>query len=197
MVDHEGHVLHFGTLPQYVPDLVMELLDWVKNSDVHMLIRSCVFHYEFELIHPFADGNGRVGRLWHTLLLSKWNSAFAWLPVESIIHDRQQEYYEAINASNDAGESTVFIEFMLSTIKASLIDAIKTSDEMSDGKMDKAAMRWKLIEEFLKTHDYIMNADVRALCGVSAATANRILGSLVEEERLGKCHENGRWIYKA
>lgn len=71
VVDQEGHVLHFGTLPQYVPDLVMELLDWVKNSDVHMLIRSCVFHYEFELIHPFADGNGRVGRLWHTLLLSK------------------------------------------------------------------------------------------------------------------------------
>ena len=63
VVDQEGRVLHFGTLPQYVPDLVMELLDWVKNSDVHMLIRSCVFHYEFELIHPFADGNGRVGRL--------------------------------------------------------------------------------------------------------------------------------------
>lgn len=65
VVDQEGHVLHFGILPQYVPDLVMELLDWVKSSDVHMLIRSCVFHYEFELIHPFADGNGRVGRLWH------------------------------------------------------------------------------------------------------------------------------------
>ena len=133
VVDQEGHVLHFGTLPQYVPNLVMELLDWVKNSDVHMLIRSCVFHYEFELIHPFANGNGRVGRLWHTLLLSKWNPAFAWLPVESIIHDRQQEYYEAINASNNAGESTVFIEFMLSAIKASLMDAINTSDEMSDG----------------------------------------------------------------
>lgn len=59
VVDQEGHVLHFGTLPQYVPDLVMELLDWVKNSDVHMLIRSCVFHYELEMIHPFADGNGR------------------------------------------------------------------------------------------------------------------------------------------
>ena len=71
VVDQEGHVLHFGTLPQYVPDLVMELLDWVKSSDVHMLIRSCVLHYELELIHPFTDGNGRVGRLWHTLLLSK------------------------------------------------------------------------------------------------------------------------------
>ena len=119
VVDGEGHVLHFGTLPQYVPDLAMELLDWVKTSEVHMLILSCVFHYEFELIHPFADGNGRVGRLWHTLLLSKWNPDFAWLPVESIIHERQQEYYAAINASNDARESTVCIEFMLSSIKAS------------------------------------------------------------------------------
>ena len=196
VVDQEGRVLHFGTLPQYVPDLVMELLDWVKNSDVHMLIRSCVFHYEFELIHPFADGNGRVGRLWHTLLLSKWNPAFAWLPVESIIHDRQEEYYAAINASNDAGESTVFIEFMLSAIKASLIDAINASDEVSDGATDKATMRWKQIEKFLETHPYIMNADVRALCGVSAATANRILAGLAAEGKLVKYREGGHWAYK-
>ena len=195
VVDSEGHVLHFGTLPQYVPDLVLELLDWVKTSEVHMLIRSCVFHYELELIHPFADGNGRVGRLWHTLLLSKWNPAFAWLPVESIIHDRQPEYYAAINASNDAGESTVFIEFMLSAIKASLIETIKTSDGMSDGKMDKATLRWRKIEEFLKTHDYIMNADVRDLCGVSAATANRILAGLVLDGNLIKVHLGRHWKY--
>lgn len=196
VVDQEGHVLHFGTLPQYVPDLVMELLDWVKNSDVHMLIRSCVFHYEFELIHPFADGNGRVGRLWHTLLLSKWNPAFAWLPVESIIHDRQEAYYAAINASNDAGESTVFIEFMFSAIKVSLMDVINASDEMSDGAMDKATVRWKQIEKFLETHPFIMNADVRALCGVPAATANRILVGLAVEGKLFKCRENGHWAYK-
>lgn len=196
VVDQEGHVLHFGTLPQYVPNLVMELLDWVKNSDVHMLIRSCVFHYEFELIHPFANGNGRVGRLWHTLLLSKWNPAFAWLPEESMIHARQPEYYAAINASNDAGESTEFIEFMLSAIKASLIDAIYTSDEMSDGAMNKAAMRWRQIEKFLETHEFIMNADVRILCNVSAATANRILVGLAVEGKLFKCRENGHWVYK-
>ena len=196
VVDSEGHVLHFGTLPQYVPDLVMELLDWVKTSEVHMLIRSCVFHYEFELIHPFADGNGRVGRLWHTLLLSKWSPAFAWLPVESIIHDRQQEYYDAINASNDAGESTVFIEFMLSAIKTSLIEAINLSDEMSDEKLDKATLRWKRIQEYLKIHDYIMNADVRELCGVSAATANRILTNLATKNKIKKYHENGHWIYR-
>ena len=196
VVDQEVHVLHFGTLPQYVPDLVVELLNWAKHSGLHMLIRSCVFHYELELIHPFADGNGRVGRLWHTLLLSKWNSVFAWLPVESIIHDHQQEYYDAINASNDAGESTAFIEFMLSVIKASLIDAIHTSDAMSDGKMNKKTLRWQKIEQFLQTHEYIVNADVRELCGVSAATANRILAGLVEDKKLNKGWENGHWMYK-
>ena len=180
VVDSEGHVLHFGTLPQYVPDLVMELLDWVKNSPVHMLVRSCVFHYELELIHPFADGNGRIGRLWHTLLLSRWNSAFAWLPVESIIHDRQQEYYNAINASNNEGESTIFIEFMLSAIKMALTEAIQADT----GETDKDSMRWNDIKEYLKTHDYIMNADVRELLGVSSATANRILGKLVDQGKL-------------
>ena len=196
VVDQEGRVLHFGTLPQYVPDLVMELLKWVKDSDIHMLIRSCVFHYELELIHPFADGNGRIGRLWHTLLLSKWNPVFAWLPVESMIHARQPEYYAAINASNDAGESTVFIEFMLSTIKASLIDAINTSGGMSDETLDKATLRWRQIEKFLETHEFIMNADVRALCGVSAATANRILAGFAAEGNLVKYREGGHWAYK-
>ena len=196
VVDSEGHVLHFGTLPQYVPDLVMELLEWAKTSEIHMLIRSCVFHYELELIHPFADGNGRVGRLWHTLLLSKWNPAFAWLPVESIIHDRQQEYYAAINASNAAGESTLFIEFMLSAIKGSLMDAISASDEMNDGKIDKTTLRWNKIWGHLDTRDYITNADVRALCGVSSATANRLLAGLTVEGKLVRCRVGGHWAYR-
>ena len=177
-------------------DLVMELLKWTKASEVHMLIRSYVFHYELELIHPFADGNGCVGRLWHTLLLPKWNSGFAWLPVESIIHDRQQEYYDAINASNDAGESTVFIEFMLSAIEASLMDAISASDEMRDGKMDRSTFRWNKIQEYFKTPNYIMNADVRELCEVSAATANRILTGLASDGILIKYRESGHWAYK-
>lgn len=196
VVDQEGYVLHFGTLPQYVPNLVMELLNWAKHSDLHMLIRGCVFHYELELIHPFADGNGRVGRLWHTLLLSKWNPSFAWLPVESMIHDHQQEYYDAINASNNAGESTEFIEFMLSVIKAALVDAIKTSDILSDGKLDKAAIRWQKIEQFLQTHEYIMNADVRKLCDVSPATANRMLSGWVTADKLIKERKDGHWAYR-
>ena len=196
VVDSQGRVVHFGTLPQYVPGLVADLLDWVKASDLHMLIRSCVFHYEFELIHPFADGNGRVGRLWHTLLLSRWNPAFAWLPVESIIHDRQQEYYDAINASNHAGESTAFIEFMLSAILTALTETVSVSGDMSDVHSGKEELRWRQIESYLKGHGFIQNADVRALCGVSAATANRILAGLVASGRLVKVHAGKYWAYR-
>ena len=101
-----------------------------------------------------------------------------------------------MNGSNEPGESTAFIEFMLSAIKASLVEAIRTSDEMSDGKIDKATLRWNKIQEYLKTHDYIMNADVRELCGVSAATANRILSSFVEKGKLSKNRKGGHWAYK-
>ena len=97
------------------------------------------------------------------------------------IHVRQQEYDDAIDCSNDTWQSTVFIEFMISAIKASLMNAICTSDEISDGKMNKATLHWKQIEEHLKTHDYIMDADMRELCGVSAVTANRILAGMVLE----------------
>ena len=196
VVNQAGEIVHFGTLPQYVPETVTNLLEWVKSSELPMLIRGCVFHYEFELIHPFADGNGRTGRLWHTLLLSKWNPIFAWLPVESIVHDHQQEYYEAINNSNAAVSSTAFIEFMLSAIKASLMEAVNMSDGMSDAPKDKAAERWKQIEQFLERHEVIQNADVRQLCGVSAATANRILAKLAAEGKLVRCRESGHWAYR-
>ncbi len=82
-------------------------MDWTKSSAVHMLIRRCVFHYKFELIHPFVDGNGRIGWLGHTLLLSRWIPLFAWLLIESMIYDHQKEYYDVINQANDAGESTI------------------------------------------------------------------------------------------
>jgi len=123
-----------------------------------MLIRSCVLHYELELIHPFSNGNGCIGRLWHTLLISRWNPVFAWFPVESMIHARQHEYYAAINASNNAGESTVFVEFMLSVIKATLIDVVSMSDGRIDDTADKNKERWVRISAYLKSHE--MNKDI-------------------------------------
>lgn len=194
VVDSKGNVLYFGTLPRYVPDLVSNLLEWFENSELPMLIKSCVFHYEFEVIHPFADGNGRIGRLWHTLLLSKWNSIFAWIPIESIIHYRQDEYYKAINTSNDKAESTAFIEFMLSAIEEALLE-VSQGSKPQEIKADKNDYRWSIIEVFLDKNEYIMNADLRELLGVSSATANRILSGLVNDSKLLKIRLGKTWAY--
>lgn len=190
VVDSSGNVIHFGTLPQYVPQLVGELLGWVKNDENNLLIKSCVFHYEFELIHPFSDGNGRVGRLWHTLLLSRWNQLFAWLPVESIIHDRQSEYYNAINKSNADADSTVFIEFMLSAIKEALLEVNNVSVKRSRNKN-----REELIVEYLSNNSDISNSDVRELLSVSSATANRVLKGLADNGVLIRFRKGKTWAY--
>lgn len=192
VVDKQGNILHFGTLPEYVPHLVEKLLEWTRDSDFHILIRSCVFHYELELIHPFADGNGRIGRLWHTLLLMQWKPMFGWLPVESIIHDRQDEYYRAINRSNSEGESTAFIKFMLSAIKEALTEAV---DAAHTADMTLEERRWYQIEHFLKRNEVITNSDVRGLLGVSSATANRILAKLTAEGKIKKFRAGKLWCY--
>lgn len=193
VVDKQGNILHFGALPDYAPGLTRELLDWVRDSDIHMLIKSCVFHYELEVIHPFADGNGRIGRLWHTLLLTQWKPLFAWLPVESIIHDHQDEYYAAINRSNYEGESTAFIEFMLSAIQEALMEAAQTTDVAENMTTDE--LRRYKVEGFLKKNNVITNADVRQLFQVSAATANRILAKLTDEGLLQKIRLGKSWGY--
>jgi len=99
-----------------VPDLMRDLFDWLKNSDEHMLIKSCVFHYEFEFIHPFSDGNGRIGRLWQSVMLYAWREAFVVMPTESIVRDNQEKYYNALEEAGNLGESTPFVEFMLEVI---------------------------------------------------------------------------------
>lgn len=192
VVDKQGNILHFGTLPDYVPGLVMELLNWVRKSDFHMLIKSCVFHYELELIHPFADGNGRIGRLWHTLLLTQWKPMFAWLPVESIIHDRQDEYYQAINRSNNEAESTIFIEFMLSAMKEALMEAVQVRNTENMSREDQ---RWYQIKRFLKKNGTITNADVREMFRVSSSTANRILAKMTDDGKIQKIRIGKSWGY--
>lgn len=197
VVDNQGNVLHFGTLPQYVPYLMEELVQWTESSPFPLLIKSCVFHYEFEVIHPFADGNGRIGRLWHTLLLSKWNPLFAWLPIESIIHDHQVEYYAAINQSNAQGERTAFIEFMLGIIKEALQEAIDEQPAEKPSMQSKEELRWEKIADFLRTNSTIQNSDVQNFLDVSSATASRILNALTKEGKLIKVRNGRYWAYKA
>ena len=117
---------------RFVPQLMDELFDWMKEikTEIHPLILSSVFHYEFVFIHPFSDGNGRMARLWHTAILSKWKSVFEYIPVESQIEKFQEEYYEAIARCHIDGTSTIFIEFMLSQIDKILDDiAVQISDD--------------------------------------------------------------------
>ena len=135
-----GGVQHVGPPPERVPRLMSDLLGWLRDTEEHPLISSSVFHYEFEFIHPFEDGNGRMGRLWQTLILTRWKALFAHLPVESLIHVRQQDYYHAIRRSSVLGESNPFIDFMLEI----LLDAVRlpqlsASDQETDQVSDQVA----------------------------------------------------------
>lgn len=109
-------VVHMAPPANRLKKLMGDLFRWLNSTDQHPLITSSVFHYEFEFIHPFADGNGRMGRLWQTLILSQWNPTLAQLPVESMVHAHQSEYYQAINLSTRQTDSAPFIEFMLGVI---------------------------------------------------------------------------------
>lgn len=108
--------VHIGARPQFVPQLMMDLFGWAKESELHPVLKSAILHYEIEIIHPFADGNGRMGRLWQTLLLAKWNAIFAWIPMESVLYRNRPQYYQAIEDARKANDSGVFIEFTLSAL---------------------------------------------------------------------------------
>lgn len=122
-----NEVIHMAPPAGQVPRLMGDLLHWLAQRNEHPLIQSSIFHYEFEFIHPFADGNGRMGRLWQTLILSRWNPIFANIPVESLIYQHQQAYYSALQASTDQTDVAPFIEFMLQMI----FDAIQSADNFT------------------------------------------------------------------
>ena len=193
-------LIHTGTPPQYIPELMKQLFLWLKKSEVHSLIKSCVFHYEFEFIHPFQDGNGRIGRLWHTLILAKWKGFFAWLPIETLIHKKQQKYYEAINVSNNLGESTPFILFSLKIIKEALLELQKDNREMTDKTIDKMTdkeiERLKILEKYFKENKFINNKEVQKLLNISDSTAKRFLNKLVKNNILEAIGENKGRRYK-
>ncbi|MDQ7075898.1 MAG: Fic family protein [Gammaproteobacteria bacterium] len=135
-------VIHMAPPANRVAGLMQDLLHWLRHSKEHSLIRSCVFHYEFEFIHPFADGNGRMGRLWQTLILSQWKPIFAHLPVESLVYAHQAEYYLALQESTEQTNSAPFIAFMLQRILEACVSA---SDQVTDQVSDQVNTLLKVL----------------------------------------------------
>ncbi|QXI17447.1 Fic family protein [Pseudomonas hamedanensis] len=128
-------LLHMAPPPSRIAHLIDDLLAWLGSSDWHPLIISCVFHYEFEFIHPFADGNGRMGRLWQALILSQWRPVLAYLPVEAVIRDQQDAYYAALSTADRMAESTPFVEYMLHALSLALREAVE-SEQATDPVTD-------------------------------------------------------------
>ena len=135
--------------PAMVPRLMQELFDWMRQNQntIHPLILSAVFHYEFVFIHPFADGNGRVARLWHTALLSNWRSIFAYIPLESQIEKFQSEYYDAIAQCHSNGNSTIFIEFILKQISR-ILDEVIAQLGTADSSVSEYVRRMLSVMEY-------------------------------------------------
>ena len=217
LVDKSGHYrtagvgvfdgdkcIHMAPPAERVPALMSDLFEWIKKTDVHPLVSSCVFHYEFEFIHPFIDGNGRMGRYWQTMLLSRWKGIFAWIPVETIVKEHQQEYYDVIAKCDAAGNSTAFIEFMLRC----LLDAMnqieeepeevpnevpnKVADKVANKVANKSAQNVLML---LYENGHLTRDELSERTGLSLGGIKKIINSLRERgliERVG-ANKNGYW----
>lgn len=195
-------LIHAGTPARYVPEVMRDLFGWLKGADVHPLVASCVFHYEFEFIHPFSDGNGRTGRLWHSLLLQNWQSVFAWLPVESLVAQHQQEYYKALGDSGaSGGDSTAFVEFMLDMIEKTLAEAVSEqsdvgiNDGINVGLANEAVRNEEHLLDLVRKSPTITMAQMADELQISKRQVERLVASLKERGKLARigAKRNGRW----
>ncbi len=173
-------LVHMAPPASRVSALMSDLMAWLASESVHPLIASCVFHYEFEFIHPFADGNGRMGRLWQTLILSQWQPLLAYLPVESIIRDRQTDYYKALSDADILANSTPFIEFMLQALLDALTEVLaKTSEKVSVKTSEKILV-------LVQDNPLITIAELARSIGVTERSIERNLKKLQAEQRLSR-----------
>ena len=180
--------IHLAPPAQRVPLLMSDLLSWVKSTKVHPLISSCVFHYEFEFIHPFADGNGRMGRMWQTLLLMQWKPVFAWIPVETIVKEHQQDYYDAIAQSDHDANSTPFITFMLHC----LLQALKEMQESNQKSNWKSNQK---IVVAMRRNPSITIKELQEETGLSESGVKKIIRQLRADnmiQRIGGA-KGGHW----
>lgn len=182
----DGDRIIFVAPPEnMVTPLMKQLFDWMKKSKetVNPLILSCIFHYEFVFIHPFHDGNGRTARLWQTAILSHWEKAFTYLPIESMIKKKQEEYYTAIQNCNNAGNSNEFIEFMLKVINET-IDEMMDSKEMKDKSQLLLSENEVKIIECIKRNVLISAKEIIEETSIADRTTRRILKKLLDNNTI-------------
>ena len=190
-------LIHAGAPSKYVPDLIRQLFSRLKESKFHPLVKSCIFHYEFEFIHPFQDGNGRMGRLWQSLILQKWKDIFAWLPLETFVYENQQAYYNVLGHADDQGDSTEFVEFMLGMIRDALQEISKVQNEHNvviNVAKNVVTNEDKVIS--LLKQDNSLSANMLAdSLGITQRQAQRILSKLKDEGKLLRhgANKNGYW----
>lgn len=154
--NQDGKVVHLAPPAEFVPGQIAQLFGWVQTSKTNMLIKSSVFHYEFEFIHPFNDGNGRTGRFWQTALLASWKPIFAWIPIESIIKNNQEAYYNAIALSTSQGKSNIFVEFMLDVINNAIKELVDDAKNHSNHLNNRVAELLKVIEPYPQSATELM-----------------------------------------
>jgi len=185
-------LIHMAPPYDRVPELIADLMHWAENSTDHPLIKSCVFHYEFEFIHPFSDGNGRTGRLWHTLILSKWNDSMVSVPIESMVRRHQEEYYEAISRSTANGDSGIFIEFMLGAILEAVRNSAVTNTIDSIHGINGTEKRLLFL---IAEGEFYTAAEASLLMGVSKRTIERSLASLKNKGLIARegSDKSGNW----
>ena len=184
--------IHMAPPADNVPFLMADLFAWISTTDTHPLVSSCVFHYEFEFIHPFMDGNGRMGRYWQTMLLSRWKGIFAWLPVETIVKQHQQDYYDAIAQSDSQGNSTIFIIFMLRCILQTIKEQQKVTDKVAYKVTDKSEDK---LLNIIRATPAITIRQLMQMLSLSDSGVRKILRRLQQQGRIVRigANKNGYW----
>jgi cell filamentation protein, protein adenylyltransferase len=184
-------VVHIAPPGEMVKPLMDDLFSYLKNDEDLLLIKSCVFHYEFEFIHPFMDGNGRMGRLWQTVILKNYDPVFAYLPIETLVKERQADYYSTLNASDNTGSSTLFIEFMLEIIDDSL-EALLHIQNIPLTDRDRV----DLFRDFIKDNLFTRQEYLRFFKTISPSTASRDLRMAVENKLILKSGDKRTTTYR-
>lgn len=189
---YSGDVLvHMAPPANRVSKLIGDLLHWLAETDLHPLIVSCVFHYEFEFIHPFTDGNGRMGRLWQTLILSRWQPMLAYLPVETVVRARQKDYYQALADADGTAETGPFVEFMLQALHAAMTEVLlaRGSEESSEKSSEK-------ILALLSSEPTLAARQLAQRLGISQRAVEKQIAKLRAEGRLRRTGpaKGGHWV---